>query len=136
MGLSESNKRYIIFKRLACYCCLICDSLDISAKVGLLKWRFSLFKFLWYSDLIQRMLKTLVQNEGQDFKPWIFWIPKFFLYDSGWYECEHTMWAMFNGLMLSILQMMNAPIKNLNNIWKKNTHWICKLKMKLKRNMN
>ena len=40
---SGSTKRCILFKSLACCRCLIRDSLDTSAKVGLVKWRFSLF---------------------------------------------------------------------------------------------
>ena len=40
IGLSKSNKSPYL------YHCLIRDSLDISAKVWLLKWRFSFFKFL------------------------------------------------------------------------------------------
>ena len=72
--LSESINRCIIFKILACLCKTMDESMDISAKASLLKWRFQPFTF-YYRSTVQRQFamknglfltfKTLSNHQNQ-----------------------------------------------------------------------
>ena len=66
---SDSNKRWILFKSLACYCCSIRDSLDTSAKVGLLKWWFSLFQVFVMLRFDTTNVKDTRPKQGEDLNP-------------------------------------------------------------------
>ena len=66
---SDSDKRCILFKSLACYRCLILDSLDTSTKVGLLELRFSLFQVFVMLGFDTTSVKDTRPDEGEDIDP-------------------------------------------------------------------
>ena len=90
---SDSNKRCILLKSLACYCCLIRDSLDTSAKVGLLKWRFSLFSS--FCDARIWNVKDTRPKRRWRFRPRIFRILSIFPR-----LVEPLIWNMINSIGL------------------------------------